>query len=205
MPRITITEPGKNQQPYRFDLATQEVKIGRRSENEIIIECGSVSGSHAKMVRVPGGFELSDLGSTNGITRGGERVERWLLSNGDQLLLGDVVFDFQLNEEEIATLADEIPATPEETKPKPKKKPETATQKKARPAPAISGPSGGWVMVLFLVLGLFAFYLGFSMRHKNETGMTLGQRLTESDNKSPAAGDNGTPATDSDNEALDAE
>ena len=41
--------------------------MGRGSDNDIVIDSGSVSGSHAEMRRIEGGYELVDLGSTNGI------------------------------------------------------------------------------------------------------------------------------------------
>ena len=75
MPRITITVPDKLPQPYRFPLDRQVVMIGRGSENDIVIECGSVSLRHAEMVRVEGGYELRDLDSTNGIKLDDRRSE----------------------------------------------------------------------------------------------------------------------------------
>jgi len=183
MPRITITEPGKPPQPYRFDLATEEVKIGRRSENEIILKCGSVSGSHAEMVRVPGGFELRDLGSTNGIIKDDKRIEIWSLSDGDRLFLGDTEFDFQLNEEELMTLAAEVdPKRDVEKQGFNEAKEEMAEAPKPSIFAAIRSLFAGFhgipnwvVIVVFLILGSIAFFNGMSKRHKIETGVTIGE------------------------------
>jgi len=186
MPRITITEPGKNPQPYRFDLDAGLVRIGRRSENEIIIQCGSASGSHAEMVRVSGGFELRDCGSTNGIIKNGERIQTWCLTDGDRLLLGDVVFDFQLNEEEREVLAKESSPTDKLEKPESKPRPEKTeepemSERSARPKPtpvvASAGSSGVWLVFVFLLLGPIAFHQGCSMRRDNEIRKAANEAL----------------------------
>ena len=64
MPRVTITVPERNSQPYRFNLERKSVSLGRGSENDIVIDCSSVSVNHAVMERVEGGYQLRDLGST---------------------------------------------------------------------------------------------------------------------------------------------
>ena len=51
MPRVTITVPDKNAQPYRFQMDREVVTLGRGSENDIAIESGSVSLYHAEMHR----------------------------------------------------------------------------------------------------------------------------------------------------------
>ena len=67
MPRITISEPGKTPQPYRLKTDRQLTKIGRGSDNDIILTAGSASTYHCEMKRVDGGFILDDNDSTNGI------------------------------------------------------------------------------------------------------------------------------------------
>jgi pSer/pThr/pTyr-binding forkhead associated (FHA) protein len=56
MPRVTITVPDRTPQPYRFQLDRRVVSLGRGSDNDIAIDCGSVSVRHAEMVRVDGGY-----------------------------------------------------------------------------------------------------------------------------------------------------
>ena len=63
MPRVTITVPDRNPQPYRFQLDRQAVNMGRGSDNDIVIEDGSVSVRHAVMERIEGGYQLRDLGT----------------------------------------------------------------------------------------------------------------------------------------------
>ena len=52
MPRVTITVPDKKPQPYRFQLDRKLTRMGRGSENDIVIDCASVSVHHAEMERV---------------------------------------------------------------------------------------------------------------------------------------------------------
>ena len=129
MPRVTITVPEKNAQPYRFQLDRPVVSLGRGSENDIAIESGSVSVHHAEMRRIEGGYELRDIGSTNGIKLDGVRYEVIPLRSGATVKIGDVSFDFLLSDEESEALAREKPPElspitrdPEvETPPKPKR------------------------------------------------------------------------------------
>lgn len=109
MPRVTITVAGKNSQPYRFQLDRRLVSLGRGSNNDIVIECPSVSVIHAQMCRVHGGYELRDLGSTNGIKLCNECHQVIQLHNGMTIYLGDVAFDFELSDEELEALSLEAP------------------------------------------------------------------------------------------------
>ena len=104
MPRVTITVPDSNPQPYRFQLDRRVATLGRGSNNDIVIDCGSVSVSHAEMRRIEGGYELRDLDSTNGIKLDGERMPVIPLRSGLSVKLGDVAFDFQLSDEECEAL-----------------------------------------------------------------------------------------------------
>lgn len=108
MPRVTITVLEKSPQPYRFDLNREIVNIGRNLENDIVVGCGSVSGKHAEMHRVKGGYELIDVESTNGIKIDGIRHKKVILDTGMVVKLGDVEFGFSLSEDELAELASEV-------------------------------------------------------------------------------------------------
>lgn len=182
MPRVTITIADRNPQPYRFQLDRMKVNMGRGSDNDIVIDDGSASVRHAVMERIDGGYQLRDLGSTNGIKLDGEKSEIIPLRHGLSVKIGDVAFDFTLTEEEREALArekpqQESPIVKEDfTKaalPKPAGGP-------ARPAPAPvarpviyeSQPSASasfFMTLFFLVLAAGAFWLGLSMRYSNRT------------------------------------
>ncbi len=110
MPRVTITVPEKNAQPYRFQLDREVVTLGRGDENDIVIDSGSVSVNHAEMRRIDGGYELRDTDSTNGIKLDGVRYDVIPLLSGTTVHIGDVAFDFLLTDEELATLDRENPS-----------------------------------------------------------------------------------------------
>ncbi len=175
MPRVTITVPEKNAQPYRFQLDREVVSLGRGSENDIAIDSGSVSVHHAEMKRVAGGYELHDIGSTNGIKLNDERMAVIPLRNGALVSIGDVAFDFLLSEEELEILsrenqADASPILREAELPSASPKPTPARP----PSSAESSQSSGILAtLLFLLLAGLAFFAGLAIRHQKETGKSL--------------------------------
>lgn len=167
MPRVTITVPEKTPQPYRFQLDRQVVTLGRGAENDIVMDSGSVSVKHAEMRRIKGGYELHDLGSTNGIKQGGVRDEVIPLHSGATVKVGDVAFDFSLSEDEIEELNREKPAkiplnTRDEKIPLPPRETRAYTE--------ASGESGFFTTLVFLILASAAFFTGMAVRHQKETG-----------------------------------
>jgi len=107
MPRINISQPNKDDQPYRFDMKRMRVMVGRSSENDITIEHRSVSKAHCFVDRMKGGFVLLDNGSTNGIKFNGKREEMITLTNGMEVEIGDVPMTFTLTDEECDQLTEE--------------------------------------------------------------------------------------------------
>lgn len=107
MPRINITEPGKDSQPYRFDLKRMKVLVGRSSSNDIPIAHRSVSKVHCLIERRKGGYMMFDNGSTNGIKYEGEKVSDITLTNGMEVEIGDVSAVFSLTDEECDQLTEE--------------------------------------------------------------------------------------------------
>lgn len=191
MPRVTITVPDKNAQPYRFQLDREVVTLGRGSENDIAIDSGSVSVNHAEMRRVKGGYELHDVGSTNGIKLDGLRLLSIPLRNGAEVHIGDVEFGFMLTEEELEMLAGEKPggitrssvAREDEvasSSPKPVRQPTSYT-------PASSGGGFG-ATLLFVFFAVIAFYAGLAIRHQKETGGSLldAIRINQASKSAPA-------------------
>jgi pSer/pThr/pTyr-binding forkhead associated (FHA) protein len=176
MPRVIITVPDKTPQPYRFQLDRQVVSIGRGSVNDIAIDCGSVSVKHAEMVRIEGGYELRDLASTNGTKLNGERMDVVPLRNGANVELGDVGFDFQLSDEERATLAeekvlDDLPVRPAaDAAAAVADRPRRAAPKKPVVVDTSGGGGGFMMFMLFLLFALIAFFAGLSIRYYKETG-----------------------------------
>jgi pSer/pThr/pTyr-binding forkhead associated (FHA) protein len=191
MPRVLITVSEQTPQPYRFDLDRPSVKIGRGSENDIAINCRSVSVQHALMERIPGGYQLRDLGSTNGTKLAGTRLEIIELVDGTSAKLGDVSFDFTLSADEQSSLAAEIPAdSSEKTEETPIPEPPQAP----RPPRRVSKPTsltsatdsyGKWMFLAFLLFAALAFFIGLSIRHKKEVQQPLLKSMLQKE--APAA------------------
>ncbi len=104
MPRILITMPDKDTQPYRFGLERKVVTFGRSADNDIVLDTQSVSGSHAEMRRVDGGYVLANQGSTNGMKLKGRVMKHIVLNSGMRVEFGEVIFDFSLSPEELEVL-----------------------------------------------------------------------------------------------------
>ena len=83
------------------DIAVTEgvISIGRRPENTVILVADAyASGRHAEVVTDATGTYITDLGSTNGTVVNGVRItpnERLLLSEGDELQIGQNRFRFE--------------------------------------------------------------------------------------------------------------
>ncbi len=180
MPRITITVPEKNAQPYRFELDRQIVTIGRGGDNDIPIESGSVSVYHAEMRQINGNYELHDIGSTNGIKLDETRYEIIPLSNGATVKVGDVAFDFLLTDEEIKILARDKASVSQQVLPREKPfEPAPIKRTPEQPSYSFSEPnenhSGNSFMatLMFLILAAVTFFAGMAIRYQKETGASL--------------------------------
>lgn len=174
MPRVTITVPEKNSQPYRFALDRKSVTLGRGSENDIVVDCASISVHHAVMERIEGGYQLRDLGSTNGTKLKGELMPKVELLDGMTVQIGDVDFDFSLTADEQMALGKE---RPEGDSPIIKEGEETPRKSRRsesplpRQPPVVAQPSSGanfFMTLLFFVLAAGAFFLGLSIRYSKE-------------------------------------
>lgn len=78
-----------------FALGERAV-VGRGEGCEIVLTDRSISRKHALFARAESGWFVQDLGSTNGLTRGGKRSERFELADGDEFKLGDLAVRFRL-------------------------------------------------------------------------------------------------------------
>ncbi len=88
MAHLVLTDGGG--QGKRFTFTSDVTRIGRRDENDVTLDAGSVSGTHAEIIKTAEGFELRDLGSTNGTFLNGEPVQTARLHRNDVIRLGDV-------------------------------------------------------------------------------------------------------------------
>ncbi len=83
--------------PSEYALLKDEVTLGRGEDNDVVIPHASVSRAHARLMRRNGGFELMDLGSTNGSYVDERKVQGSVfVSPGSQVRFGDIRFLLQL-------------------------------------------------------------------------------------------------------------
>jgi pSer/pThr/pTyr-binding forkhead associated (FHA) protein len=72
----------------RFLLDADVVNAGRHPDSEIFLDDVTVSRRHAEFTRAEGGYTVSDVGSLNGTYVNRDRIDRVLLSDGDEVQIG---------------------------------------------------------------------------------------------------------------------
>jgi len=77
-----------------FSLDQPLVNIGRRSDNDLVIDDQRVSRAHVQLRAIRGGYVLSDLGSTGGTKVNGQRVTQRTLQPRDVISLAGVPLVF---------------------------------------------------------------------------------------------------------------
>ena len=80
-----------------FSMARDMTVIGRREDCDLRIPLGEVSRKHCRIVRDGDSLKLEDLGSSNGTFLNGQRVQEAVLSPGDTIQVGPVVFVLQID------------------------------------------------------------------------------------------------------------
>jgi hypothetical protein len=82
------------------------VLIGRSDDADVLVLDASVSARHAQLINGSQGFEIEDLGSTNGTQIEGRPVTaRTVVQTGQKIMVGQVEFKFLLHRRMDATLA----------------------------------------------------------------------------------------------------
>ena len=71
-----------------FAVPEEEAKLGSSPENDFMVCVPGISRRHAIVRRVPGGVEVVDLGSKNGLYVEGRRVEQAILTPGIRIQIG---------------------------------------------------------------------------------------------------------------------
>ena len=77
------------------ELVARRVGIGRSRENDVVLADANVSRQHAEIRQEESGFWVVDLGSTNGTSLNGERVDRARLEPGDRIVVGTTELLFE--------------------------------------------------------------------------------------------------------------
>ncbi len=72
------------------------MSFGRAESSTVTIRDAKVSRQHAQIQQQGNEYILVDLNSSNGTFVNGERIEEHVLSNGDELMIGDCIMQFQM-------------------------------------------------------------------------------------------------------------
>lgn len=72
----------------RFALTSDETRLGRHPDSEIMLDDITVSRRHASLERTADGYVVSDAGSLNGTYVNQKRIDRAVLHHGDELQVG---------------------------------------------------------------------------------------------------------------------
>jgi pSer/pThr/pTyr-binding forkhead associated (FHA) protein len=76
-------------------LDREHLTIGRKPDNDLVIDNPAVSGHHAKLERVQSVFFLEDLGSTNGTFVNEKKIDKKQLRDGDRVMVGKHLLLFE--------------------------------------------------------------------------------------------------------------
>lgn len=87
MPLIVVLNEN-GQHVAEFTLGDRSVVIGRSRNASIRLDDKSVSAEHCRVILTPGGVEVEDLGSTNGVRAEGRAVPRATLRPGSRVQIG---------------------------------------------------------------------------------------------------------------------
>ena len=86
-PRLDIQWPGG--QPYSVALNQARMRLGRKPDNEIVVNYSTVSEHHAVLQRENTRYRISDMGSSNGLQINGRPAQAELLRDGDVVRVPD--------------------------------------------------------------------------------------------------------------------
>jgi hypothetical protein len=87
-PRASLREIRPDRSSRLIEFAGRPLRIGRASDNEVVLRDGRASRQHARIDARRGMLVLTDLGSTNGSWVNDRRVESIALGEGDRIRLG---------------------------------------------------------------------------------------------------------------------
>ena len=79
---------------HPIPLGAPVITIGRLPENMVVLSHPQVSGRHARLEQVHGGYRIIDVGSTNHVYVNAQQVTNQLLQPGDEIRIGPYKFTY---------------------------------------------------------------------------------------------------------------
>lgn len=95
--KLTALEPC-NGVPVSVTIG-QSLTIGRSDENGLCLDMNTISFKHAQIKAFAQGFEIQDMGSTNGTFVNGTRVRTAVLKHGDTVAFDQMAYRLECEEE----------------------------------------------------------------------------------------------------------
>lgn len=136
-----------------INFGKDSLTVGRKSDNDIVIDNPAISGHHCRLSKEGGGYFIEDLESTNGTFVNEKRIKKSGLHNDDVVTLAKHALVF-LNEAETAA----TPPSDATMVLTPEKQAELSAAANAAAKPA--GPEQtGWLRVLQGVVGASEYEL----------------------------------------------
>lgn len=100
MPILTLKLNGKTLQTFPV-VPERNIRIGRREDNDIMIQDSAVSGIHAEIESEGNSYYLTDFNSRNGTFVNKELVISRQLKDGDIVSIGNHSLEFSYEEDEV--------------------------------------------------------------------------------------------------------
>lgn len=129
-----------------FVMDKESISIGRKADNDIVIDNPDISGHHCKLTMEGGGYYVEDLESTNGTFVNEKRIKRSGLHHNDVVGLAKHAVLF-LNEAEVAAEAANQPSPDATMVLTPQKQAELVAASSAAAKPA-AGEKTAWLRVI---------------------------------------------------------
>ncbi|MCW8900827.1 MAG: FHA domain-containing protein [Gammaproteobacteria bacterium] len=122
MARLIITHQGTVIKEY--DLSKENVTVGRKPSNDIVLDDPTVSGLHAAFLHMQHTY-VEDMNSTNGIKLNGKTISKRQLNHGDIIQIGQ--HEFKFIDDAVQDFEQTVVITPPVQQTKEEKKPVTAS------------------------------------------------------------------------------
>lgn len=108
-PPLVMTRIGEGEEKKPYHFTNPEVTIGRDPLSDLHLADRTISAQHSRLTYHHGQWWVEDLRSTNGTFLNGEVVDEPLvITTGDELRCGQVVFKINVGEPEIETFEEVI-------------------------------------------------------------------------------------------------
>jgi pSer/pThr/pTyr-binding forkhead associated (FHA) protein len=102
MAKIVVTLGGEKIKEFVLEQA--RTQIGRRQNNDLVLEHLSVSGRHCAIDISADGCYIVDLGSTNGTLVNRQPIKKHLLQNGDMVEVGKYHLEYILQSASVSSI-----------------------------------------------------------------------------------------------------